>query len=81
MERNLKNIDFDRSQFFDPCQNFMDPRHLCQAPQNLHPHHFLTQAKGTKTHGDPHKDLTHDTHTYVPTQPTLFRRLLLLKVF
>ena len=43
MERNVKNIDtvFDSRQFFDPCKNFMNPRHPSHPHQNLDPRHPL----------------------------------------
>ena len=59
--------------FFDPCQNFMDPRHPRQNSDPRHPRHFF----------DPYQNFMgprHPRHPWIhvptlPTPPTLFSRL------
>ena len=56
-KRNAKNIVLVPRQIFDPCQNYMDPRHPSHPRQNFNLRHFLL------TH------VTHATHTKISTTP------------
>lgn len=72
-ELSLKKIVFEPRQFFDPCQNFMNPRHQRQNSNTfyffyphqsfLDPRHthasFLTRTKNLWIHA------THTTHAKI----------------